>query len=74
MSNEHIIGCNISELIDYQDQDNDHLGICAECNHGKEEAVKVGEQVFLDQRDRPEVGDQPHWDGCVDHLDESEIR
>ena len=40
---EHIIGCNISELIDYQDQDDDHLGICAECNHGKEEAVKVGE-------------------------------
>ena len=40
---EHSIGCNISELIDYQDQDNDHLGICAECNHGKEEAVKVGE-------------------------------
>ena len=28
----------------------------------------MGEEVFLDERDRPQIGDQPHWDDCVDHL------
>ena len=28
----------------------------------------MGEEVFLDERDRPEIRDQPHWDDCVDHL------
>ena len=54
--------------INYQDQDNDHLEICAEGNHGKEETVKMGEEVFLDDGDRAQIGDQSHWDDCVNHL------
>lgn len=53
---------------DADDGDDIHLWIGGEGNHCKKETIKVGEQVFLDQWDRPEVRDQWYWEDCVYHL------